>query len=302
LRLRFTSICTALLLTSSPAWAVMEDYPSVKLQGLDKSVGRTITFEAKVGSTIQYGPLYIKIHSCRKAPPIEKPESASFLQIWEVPPGAQKSEWVFSGWMFASSPALSAMDHPVYDVWVQDCSGKEAPNEAAAVAESEKEADQTNLPTVDAAVPEGAAPSIRHDEPQAEDDIPVDGEADMSGDDPTAPVPSAVADPDAPYVPPSTAQPSPSTPTSAPTSTAPVEVDGFPQDPDAAPAPRIDGATPDMPSLPETPSARVYDPATEGVYSPSLGRIVYPDEQQTPPVNQAPDYDPSAVPQYTPNY
>lgn len=135
-------VCLTLvtLLGIRPAFAVMEDYPSVKLQGLDKSVGRTVTFEAKVGSTIQYGPLFVKIHACRKAPPIEKPESASFLQIWEIPPGEKKSEWVFSGWMFASSPALSAMDHPVYDVWVVDCIGREEPAEDMPSEESAEEA------------------------------------------------------------------------------------------------------------------------------------------------------------------
>ena len=195
MRRLFTGLFTASILLSSPAHAVLEDYPSVKLQGLDKSVGRTVTFEAKVGSTIQYGPLFIKIHSCRKAPPIEQPESAAFLQIWEVPPGAEKSEWIFSGWMFASSPALSAMDHPVYDVWVLDCLGKEEPNAEAQAAETEEQADQSNLPPVGGeaapvaepdAVPtdseaeepfptEGAttAPAL----PQPETEIPVDGEA-----------------------------------------------------------------------------------------------------------------------------
>lgn len=124
---------------SLPAHAVMEDYPAIKLQGLDKSVGRTVTFEVAVGSTIQYGQLFVKIHACRKAPPIEKPESAAFLQIWEVPPGSEKSEWVFSGWMFASSPALSAMDHPVYDIWVLDCTGREEPKEEIPPADENAE-------------------------------------------------------------------------------------------------------------------------------------------------------------------
>lgn len=145
MRKLFAAVFLLGLFSSAPAMAVMEDYPSVKLQGLDKSVGRTVTFEAKVGSTIQYGTLFIKIQSCRKAPPIEKPESAAFLQIWEVPPGEDKSQWVFSGWMFASSPALSAMDHPVYDVWVLDCIGREEPNEEAKAAETDKQADQTQL-------------------------------------------------------------------------------------------------------------------------------------------------------------
>ncbi len=173
MRRLFASLFSLALLTASPAWAVMEDYPSVKLQGLDKSVGRTVTFEATVGSTIQYGPLFIKIHACRKAPPIETPESAAFLQIWEVPPGQEKSEWVFSGWMFASSPALSAMDHPVYDVWVLDCLGREEPNEEAQKAETTEEADQTGL-TQTAPDGEAATPAV---DSEAEEPIPTDSEA-----------------------------------------------------------------------------------------------------------------------------
>lgn len=104
----------------APAWAVMQDMPVVKLQSIDKITGRTVTFEARVGSTVKYGPLYIKVQVCRKAPPIELPESSAFIQVWEVT-RKDASQWVFSGWMFASSPALSAMDHPIYDVWVLDC-------------------------------------------------------------------------------------------------------------------------------------------------------------------------------------
>jgi len=183
LRRHFASLFTLALLTAGPAHAVMEDYPSVKLQGLDKSVGRTVTFEAKVGSTIQYGPLFIKIHACRKAPPIETPESAAFLQIWEVPPGAEKSEWAFSGWMFASSPALSAMDHPVYDVWVLDCLGREEPNEEAKAAETDEQADQTSLPATTGEATE-------------QEPIPTDSEAEPEEAAPIVPDPNAaITDP-----------------------------------------------------------------------------------------------------------
>jgi hypothetical protein len=219
LRLRLLSFTAALMALSSPSYAVMEDYPSIKLQGLDKSVGRTTTFEAKVGSTIQYGPLFIKIHACRKSPPIEAPESAAFLQVWEVPPGSQKSEWVFSGWMFASSPALSAMDHPVYDVWVLDCTGREEPNEEAAAAATDEQADQTSLPAADQP-PSDTTPSqdmnqgIPSDQtvsPAAEENIPVDGEADMGVPDPAQPQPSLPLGSTAPYDPYSPQQPAPPT-------------------------------------------------------------------------------------------
>lgn len=223
------------LIVAAPARAAMEDYPSVKLQGLDKSTARTTTFEAKVGSTITYGPLFIRIQSCRKAPPIEKPESAAFVQIWEVPPETGKSEWVFSGWMFASSPALSAMDHPVYDIWVLDCSGREEPNEEAKQSETDATASQEDLaaPTGDGSAPATAATPATDDaapvvDSEAQDQTPVDAEAAPADDAsaPTTPAPgqpfdpaadpaTQVIDPDAPYVPaplPGQAQPAPAIP------------------------------------------------------------------------------------------
>ncbi len=133
----------------SSSYAAMQDYPIVKLQALDKSTARTVTFEAKVGTTIEYGSLFIKIQACRKSNPLEKPESASFLQIWEVPINAEKSEWIFSGWMFASSPALSAMDHSVYDVWILDCLNKNKQNSKAKKSETkQRTADQGELEPV----------------------------------------------------------------------------------------------------------------------------------------------------------
>jgi len=91
------------------------------LQGLDKTTARVSTFEAAAGSTVHFGTLSITVRDCRKHPPEEDPESAAYLDIDEVYPGqAQPKHW-FSGWMFASSPAVSALEHPVYDVWVLDC-------------------------------------------------------------------------------------------------------------------------------------------------------------------------------------
>lgn len=122
-------ICTALFFMFAvvlPAKAEMRSYPVVKLQSLDKITARAEIFEARVGSTVKFGPLYIKVQSCRKSDPIDEPESASFLQIWEIDE-ENEAQWVFSGWMFASSPALSPMDHPIYDVWVLDCLSDQAP-------------------------------------------------------------------------------------------------------------------------------------------------------------------------------
>jgi hypothetical protein len=128
----------------------MEDMPYVKLRSLDKITARTVTFEARVGSTVKFGPLYIKTQACRKAPPIAQPESASFLQIWEMVPAPETAadkqqepvpQWVFSGWMFASSPAISSMDHTIYDVWVLDCL-EDTDNEAETVDDAAEGAEE----------------------------------------------------------------------------------------------------------------------------------------------------------------
>ncbi len=90
------------------------------LQGLDKVTARISTVRAVVGHPVRFGSLEIVARVCQKTPPEEPPESATFLEIDDVKPG-EEPQRIFSGWMFASSPALSALEHPVYDVWVVDC-------------------------------------------------------------------------------------------------------------------------------------------------------------------------------------
>ena len=90
------------------------------LQGLDKVTARVSTFEAPQDKPVRFGALEVIVRTCSKAPPEEPPESTAFLEIYNVRPGEEPVR-VFSGWMFASSPALSAMEHPVYDIWIVDC-------------------------------------------------------------------------------------------------------------------------------------------------------------------------------------
>ncbi|MDP7668053.1 MAG: DUF2155 domain-containing protein [Rhodospirillales bacterium] len=106
-----------------------EPYEVAVLQGLDKVTARVTEIEAPVGRTVRFGTLEIIARTCDKRPPEEPPESAAFLDIWEVRQGAPALS-LFRGWMFASIPALSALEHPVYDVWVLDCvsASKTAPN------------------------------------------------------------------------------------------------------------------------------------------------------------------------------
>ena len=94
--------------------------PVALLQGLDKITARVSTFEAPISETVQFGTLRITARHCHKRPPTEPPESAAFLEVQDRHPDTPPVD-LFTGWMFASSPALSALEHPVYDVWVLDC-------------------------------------------------------------------------------------------------------------------------------------------------------------------------------------
>jgi hypothetical protein len=95
-------------------------YNIAVLQTLDKVTGRVRTIDAPIDQTVRFGTLDIMARTCRKRPPEEPPESAAFLEVREIKPG-ETPRTLFTGWMFASSPAVSALEHPVYDVWVIDC-------------------------------------------------------------------------------------------------------------------------------------------------------------------------------------
>ena len=103
--------------------AMAEPYETAVLQGLDKVTARVTTIEANIGDVVRFGTLEIIVRTCNKRPPEETPESAAFLDIWEVRPG-EAAVGAFRGWMFASSPGLNALEHPVYDVWLKDCANK----------------------------------------------------------------------------------------------------------------------------------------------------------------------------------
>ena len=133
----------ALVAIAAPAHAIQMQ--EAVLQGLDKITARISTIKVAVGETVNFGSLQITVQACDKRPPEETPESAAFLQVVEQKPGEQPVTR-FSGWMFASSPALSAMEHPVYDLWVLDCENQDGAAPEQAPAEGQP-------------APEGAAPA-----------------------------------------------------------------------------------------------------------------------------------------------
>ena len=100
--------------------AAADPYETAVLQGLDKVTARVTTLQADLGEVVRFGTLEVIVRHCDKRPPEDLPESAAFMDIWEVRPG-EAAVGLFRGWMFASSPGLNALEHPVYDIWVKDC-------------------------------------------------------------------------------------------------------------------------------------------------------------------------------------
>lgn len=116
--LRFAAIlivCTGL---AAAAHAFPGD--TVVLQGMDKVTARVWTFEAPIERVVRFGSLQIVAHACDRTPPEEPPESTAFLEIHDIHSG-EPALSLFSGWMFASSPGLNGLEHPVYDVWLLEC-------------------------------------------------------------------------------------------------------------------------------------------------------------------------------------
>jgi hypothetical protein len=111
----------------SPAWAENMTGDGVYLQGLDKVTARISVIHATNGTPVRFGTLEITSHKCFKRPPEETPESAALVEIREVRSPTQRPI-LFRGWMFASSPALNALEHPVYDVWIKDCLNAKSPD------------------------------------------------------------------------------------------------------------------------------------------------------------------------------
>lgn len=130
---RSFAIAGLLCLLPSLAQATVptEDRSIALLRALDKITARVEALEIPVERPLKFGTLIITVHACRVTPPEETPEAAAFIDIAEIKPGEPEATR-FRGWMFASSPALSALEHPIYDLWVTGCKAPEAAQPAAA--------------------------------------------------------------------------------------------------------------------------------------------------------------------------
>jgi hypothetical protein len=112
----------ALLAAGAPAYADKIKNPTAVFAGLDKITGRTISFEAAIGETVQFGTLQITPRVCYSRPPTEAPQTDAFAEVDEVLEN-KTTHRIFDGWMFADSPGLHGVEHPVYDIWLTDCKG-----------------------------------------------------------------------------------------------------------------------------------------------------------------------------------
>ena len=113
--------------------------PVAVFSGLDKITGRIIAFDVAIDETVQFGALQVTPRVCNTRPPTEPAQTTGFVEIDEITLHNEIRR-LFTGWMFAASPGLNAIEHPVYDVWLVDCKaeitaapangGEEAPSSA----------------------------------------------------------------------------------------------------------------------------------------------------------------------------
>ena len=107
-------------LTVAPSHAGPIANPIATFDGLDKITGRITQFDVYIGETVLFGALEITPRACYSRPPTEAQRTSAFLEV-DQRSLQGNSKRIFTGWMFADSPALNAVDHAVYDVWLIAC-------------------------------------------------------------------------------------------------------------------------------------------------------------------------------------
>jgi hypothetical protein len=101
--------------------------------GLDKITGRTFSFDAAIGETVRFGALEVTPRACYTRPPTEATNTDAFVEVDEVTLKGEIKR-IFTGWMFAASPGLHAVEHPIYDVWLTNCAAPVQTSQAEPVA------------------------------------------------------------------------------------------------------------------------------------------------------------------------
>lgn len=113
-------LVAAAAILGSSAHAARIENPVAVFSGIDKITGRITTFDVYVGETVQFGALQVTPRVCYSRDETEAPKTTTFVEVDEITLD-RKIRRLFTGWMFADSPGLNAVDHAVYDVWLKDC-------------------------------------------------------------------------------------------------------------------------------------------------------------------------------------
>src|SRR5215831_2556228 len=100
--------------------------PTAVFSGLDKITGRITSFDVSINETVQFGALQVTPRACYTRPPTETQNTDAFVAVDEVTLQGEVKR-IFTGWMFAASPGLHGVEHPIYDVWLTDCKGGSPP-------------------------------------------------------------------------------------------------------------------------------------------------------------------------------
>jgi len=106
------------VVTEPPAQTILNKKAS--FSGLDKITGRIINFDEDIGETVQFGALRVKTDACYTRPATEAANTDAFVEVDEITLQGEVKR-IFSGWMFAASPGLHGVEHPIYDIWLTDC-------------------------------------------------------------------------------------------------------------------------------------------------------------------------------------
>lgn len=137
--------------------------PYAVFSGLDKITGRIIAFDVAIDETVQFGALQVTPRVCYSRPPTVAPLTTSFVEVDEITLD-NKIRRIFSGWMFADSPGLHAVDHAVYDVWLTDCRARtgDAPASAPTAGPKPGAGEAPSAPKAPAkAAPAPSVPPLR---------------------------------------------------------------------------------------------------------------------------------------------
>jgi hypothetical protein len=137
---------------SPPARAERIENGVAVFAALDKVTARTSKFEVPLNATVKFGALKVTPRVCYSRPPTEEPKTTSFVEVDEIALDGHEKR-IFTGWMFAESPGLNAVEHPVFDVWLTDCqkpagsmAGKEGEGPAAGTAGAAPETEPAFAP------------------------------------------------------------------------------------------------------------------------------------------------------------